>query len=182
LLREGLGGDGGAQEGLEAAGPIGDGLDTRARTGRRQRQAHAPGRDAALASTTRHVCAPGMQQRFGTHPWERLSDQAQWAVIHRELLALSHNNTHKRRVGWIAIKIHNEIKRLKVPTYVGDHHMNFQTIKVALLACFIASKLFISVYFGSSNPHSVTDGKREALNHIDRIFMKYFPCLRSKIA
>jgi len=26
---------------------------------------------------------------------------------------------HKRSFGWIAIKIHNKIKYLKVPTYVG---------------------------------------------------------------
>jgi hypothetical protein len=48
---------------------------------------------------------------------ELVSDHAQLSVIHRGLLSLYQNNTHKRSFGWIAIKINNEIKCLKVPTY-----------------------------------------------------------------
>src|SRR5712691_7625266 len=62
---------------------------------------------------------PQALQRFGKHPWELISDHAQLSVIHRGLLSLYQNNTHKRSVGWIAIKIYNEIKCLKVPTYVN---------------------------------------------------------------
>jgi len=39
-------------------------------------------------------------------------------VIHRGLLLLlPKQHTHTRSFGWIAIKIYNEIKGLKVPTY-----------------------------------------------------------------
>jgi hypothetical protein len=102
---------------MEAAVNIGDRLARLAGTGRRQRQAQAPWRDDALAATKLPVFAPGVQQRFGQHPWELLSDHAQVSVIHRGLLSLYQHNTHKRSFGWIAIKINNEIKYLKVPTY-----------------------------------------------------------------
>jgi hypothetical protein len=102
---------------MEAAGKIGDRLDMLAGTGRRQRQAQAQWRDDALASTKLPVFATGVQQRFGQHPLELISDHAQVSVIHRGLLSLYQHNTHKRSFGWIAIKINNEIKYLKVPTY-----------------------------------------------------------------
>src|SRR2546428_65916 len=117
LIIEGLVGDGGAKEGIEAAVQIGDGLDTLAGTGRRQRQAQAKGRDDALASTKLPVFATGIPQRFGKHPLELVSDHAQLSVIHRGLLSSYQNNTHKRSFRWIAIKINNGIKYLKVPTY-----------------------------------------------------------------
>src|SRR6266852_6823756 len=85
---EGLVGDGGTKERMEAAVEIGDGLDTLAGTGRRQRQAQAKGRDDALASAKFHLFATGVEQRFGKHPLELVSDHAQLSVIHRGLLSL----------------------------------------------------------------------------------------------
>src|SRR5260370_6410624 len=117
LVREGLGGDGGTKERIEAAVEISNGLDTLAGTGRRQRQAQAKVSDDALASAKFHLFATGVEQRFGKHPLELVSDHAQLSVIHRGLLSLYQNNTHKKSVGWIALKIHNQIKYLKEPTY-----------------------------------------------------------------
>jgi hypothetical protein len=88
LVIEGLGGDGGTKERMEAAMEIGDRLDTLAGTGRRQRQAQAQGRDDALTATTCPVFAPGVEQRCGKHPLELVSDHAQLSVIHRGLLSL----------------------------------------------------------------------------------------------
>ena len=88
MVIEGLVGDGSTKERIEAAVEIGDGLDTLAGTGRRQRQAQAKGRDDALASTKFHVFATGVEQRFRKHPLELISDQAKLSVIHRGLLSL----------------------------------------------------------------------------------------------
>ena len=88
LIIEGLVGDGGTKEGIEAAVEIGNGLDTLAGTGRRQRQAQAKWRDDALASAKFHLFATGVEQRFGKHPLELVSDHAKLSVIHRGLLSL----------------------------------------------------------------------------------------------
>jgi hypothetical protein len=120
LVVEGFVGESGAKEGIETAVEIGNGLHTLAGTGRRQRQAQAKGRDDALASTKLHVCATGVEQGFGKHPLELVCDHAKLSVIHRGLLLLlPKQHTHTRSFGWIAIKIYNEIKGLKVPTYEG---------------------------------------------------------------
>jgi hypothetical protein len=88
VIIEGLVGNGRTKEGIEAAGEIRNGLDTLAGTGRRQCQAQAKRRKEALASTKFHVFAPRIEQRFGKHPWELVSDHAQVSVIHRGLLSL----------------------------------------------------------------------------------------------
>ena len=88
LIIEGLVGDGRTKEGIEAAVEIGNGLDTLAGTGRRQCQAQAKWREDALASTKLHVFATRIEQRFGKHPLELVSDHAKVSVIHRGLLAL----------------------------------------------------------------------------------------------
>src|SRR5438128_10849179 len=44
---------------------------------------------------------------------------------------VSKNNTRKRSFGWITIKIHHEIKYLKVPTYVW--RLDNRTLRVACL-------------------------------------------------
>jgi len=89
LVIQGLVGDGGAPEGLEAAVDIGNRLDPLAGTGCCQCQAQAKRRDDALASTKRHVFATGIEQWFGKHPLARVSDHAQVSVIHLGLLSLS---------------------------------------------------------------------------------------------
>ena len=88
LVREGVGGDGGAPEGLEAAVEIGARLDGLAGTGGRQRQAQAQRRDEAQAATKLRLGATGLEQRCGKHPWERVRDHAQLSVIHLRLLSL----------------------------------------------------------------------------------------------
>jgi len=88
LIREGLVGDGRTKEGIAAAVEISNGLDTLAGTGRRQGQGQAKGREEALASTQFHVFATRIEQRFGKHPLELVSDHAKVSVIHRGLLSL----------------------------------------------------------------------------------------------
>ena len=68
---------------------IGQRLDGLAGTGGRQRQAQAKRCDDALAATKLRLGATGVEERFGTHPLELLSNHAQLSVIHRGLLALS---------------------------------------------------------------------------------------------
>src|SRR5262249_18228599 len=87
LVIEGFVSDGGSKKGLEATVESGDGLDPLAGTDRRQRQAQAKGRDDALTATKLPVFAPGIEQRFGKHPLELVSDQAKLSVIHRGLLS-----------------------------------------------------------------------------------------------
>src|SRR5262249_46147444 len=81
-------GAGGAPEGLKAAMEIGHGLDRRARTGGRQREAQANGWENTLASTQRPVGATGIEQGVGKHPWALVRDHPKVAVLHRGLLAL----------------------------------------------------------------------------------------------
>jgi hypothetical protein len=88
LVIEGFVGDGGTKKGIEATMEIGDGRDTLAGTGRRQRQAQAKGRDEALTATKLHVFATGVKQRFRKDPLELVHDHAKLSVIHRELLSL----------------------------------------------------------------------------------------------
>jgi hypothetical protein len=73
---------------MEAAVEIRARLDPLARPGRRQRQAQATRGDDALASTTLHVCATGVEQRFGKDPLALVRDHAQLSVIHLGLLSL----------------------------------------------------------------------------------------------
>jgi hypothetical protein len=40
---------------------------------------------------------------------------------------------------------------------LGHQQMDFQTIKISLLAGLIASKLFVGAYLGWSNAHIVAD-------------------------
>ena len=87
LVREGFRGDGGPKKGREATVEVGDGLDPLAGTDRRQRQGQATGRDDALTATKLPVCATGVEQRCGKHPWELVRDHAQLSVIHRGLLS-----------------------------------------------------------------------------------------------
>src|SRR5438128_10262825 len=54
---------------------------------RRQCQAQAKWRENALASTKFHVFATRIEQRFGKHPLELVSDHAKVSVIHRGLLS-----------------------------------------------------------------------------------------------
>src|SRR5712691_4648962 len=100
---------------METAVEIGQRLDALAGTGGRQRQAQATRRDEALAATKLPLGATGVEQGFGKHPLELVSNHAQWSVVHLGLLRCLYSNTHKRSFGWIAIKIHNKIKYLKVP-------------------------------------------------------------------
>jgi hypothetical protein len=88
LVIEGLVSDGGTKERIEATVEIGDGLDAMAGRGRRQRQAQAKWRDDALASAKFHLFATGVEQCFGKHPLELVSDHAKLSVIHRGLLSL----------------------------------------------------------------------------------------------
>src|SRR5262252_5673749 len=88
LVIEGLVGHSGTKQGIEATVAIGDRLDPLPGTSRRQRQAQAKGRDDALTATKLHVFATGIEQRFGTHPLELVSDHAKVSVIHLRLLAL----------------------------------------------------------------------------------------------
>src|SRR5262249_34037744 len=89
LVIEGFVGAGGSKKGIEATVEIGDGHDPLAGTDRRQRQAQTKGRDEALTATKLHVFATGIEQRFGKHPLELVSDHAKLSVIHRGLLSLS---------------------------------------------------------------------------------------------
>src|SRR5262249_2236879 len=88
LIIEGLVGNGRTKESIETAVEICNGLDTLAGTGRRQCQAQAKRRKEALASTKFHVFATRIEQRFGKHPLELVSDHAKVSVIHRSLLSL----------------------------------------------------------------------------------------------
>src|SRR6266702_472767 len=96
LVIEGFVGNRGVKQRIEAAVEIRQGFDTLAGAGRRQRQAQAKGRDDALASTKFRLFAAGVEQRFGKHPLELVSDHAKLSVIHRGLLSLYPNNTSKR--------------------------------------------------------------------------------------
>ena len=87
LVIESLVGDGGTKKGMKATVEIGDSLDPLAGTERRQRQAQAKRRDDALTATKLHVFATGIEQRFGKHPLELVSDHAKLSVIHRGLLS-----------------------------------------------------------------------------------------------
>jgi hypothetical protein len=95
----------------------GDGLDTLVGTGRRQRQAQAKGGNGPLPAAQSHVFATGVEQRFGKDPLELVRDHAKLSVIHLASFRCFQNHTRTRSFGWIARKIHNEIKCLKVPTY-----------------------------------------------------------------
>ena len=75
---------------MEAAVDIGQRLDGLAGTGGGQREAQAKWRDDALASAKLDVFATGVEQRFGKHPLELVSDHAKLSVIHRGLLSLSY--------------------------------------------------------------------------------------------
>src|SRR5207249_11542574 len=79
--------NGGMKQRIEAAVEIRQGFDPLAGTGRRQRQAQAKRGDDALASTKLHVLATSVQQRFGKHPLELVSDHAKLSMIHRGLLS-----------------------------------------------------------------------------------------------
>ena len=89
LVIKGFIGNGGAPEGIEGAVEIGDGLDGLAGTGGRQRQGQAKRRDDALAATKLRLCATGVEQGFGKHPLELVSNHAKLSVIHLGLLSLS---------------------------------------------------------------------------------------------
>ena len=88
LVVEGLVGYCGPTEGIETAVQIGQGLDALTGTGGRQRQAQAKGRDHALTATKLDVGATGVEQGFGKHPLELVSDHGKVSVIHRGLLSL----------------------------------------------------------------------------------------------
>ena len=88
LVIEGFVGDRGVKQRIEAAVEIRQGFDALARTGRRQRQAQAKRRDGPLAPTKLRVFAAGVEQRFGKHPLELVSDHAKLSVIHLGLLSL----------------------------------------------------------------------------------------------
>jgi hypothetical protein len=64
-----------------------EGCDALARTGRRQCQTSSKRRDAPLAPTKLHVFTTGVEQRFGQHPLELVSDHAQLSMIHLGLLS-----------------------------------------------------------------------------------------------
>jgi len=68
---------------------IGQRLAGLAGTGGGQREAQAKRRDEALSATKLRLCATGVEQGFGKHPWALVSNQAQLAVIHLGLLSLS---------------------------------------------------------------------------------------------
>ena len=68
---------------------IGQRLDGLAGTGGRQRQAQAKRRDDALAATKLRLCATGVEQGFGKHPLELVSNHAKLSVVHLGLLSLS---------------------------------------------------------------------------------------------
>jgi hypothetical protein len=89
LSIEGLVRDGGAKQGIEAAVQVGDRLDALAGTGGGERQAQAKRCNGPHAPTKLHVCATGVEQRFGKHPLELVRDHAKLSVIHLGLLSLS---------------------------------------------------------------------------------------------
>jgi hypothetical protein len=67
---------------------IREGFDALARTGRRQCQTSSKRRDGPLAPTKLHVFTTGVEQRFGKHPLELVSDHAKLSMIHLGLLSL----------------------------------------------------------------------------------------------
>jgi hypothetical protein len=64
----------------------------------------------------------------------------------------------------------------------GHQQMNFQPREIPSLACRIASKLFIGIDLGSSNPSIIADGNRYTINHGDGISLQSFPDLSEQIA
>lgn len=65
---------------------------------------------------------------------------------------------------------------------LGDYQMNLYSIKVAFLTRLIASKRFIGVNLGTSNPYIVTHSNWQTINHIDRLYIECFPYLCSQVA
>src|SRR2546421_3045828 len=90
LVVERLIGNGGVKQRIETAVEIRQRFDAMARTGRRQREAQAKRGNGPLAPTKLCVFAAGVEQPFGKHPLELLSDHAKLSVIHLGLLSLSY--------------------------------------------------------------------------------------------
>jgi len=80
--------DGRVKQRMKAPVEISQRLHALAGTGRRQRETQAKGGNGPLPAAKLHVCATGVEQRFGKHPLALVSDHAQLSVIHRELLSL----------------------------------------------------------------------------------------------
>jgi len=115
---------------MEAAVEIGQRLDRLAGTGGRQREAQAKRRDDTLAATKLLRCATGVEQGFGKHPLELVSNHAQLSVIQRGLLALSPKQHAQEEFLMDHHKNPQEIKYLKVPTYIG--HLGLHPLGQAL--------------------------------------------------
>src|SRR5262249_5850488 len=64
---------------------------------------------------------------------------------------------------------------------LGNHQMDLQSIKIPFLAGLIAPKIFLGVYLGSPNTDIVTHSNRHTINHIDSIFIQYFPYVSEEI-
>jgi hypothetical protein len=90
LVIERFVGQRGGKQRMEAAGEIREGCDAMARPGRRQGEAQAQRRHSPLAPTKLRVFAAGVQQLFGKHPLELVSDHAQLSGIRLGLLSLSY--------------------------------------------------------------------------------------------
>src|SRR4029450_9278255 len=63
----------------------------------------------------------------------------------------------------------------------GDHQMDLQSIKIPFFAGLIASKIFLGVYLSFPNTDIVTHSNREAINHIDSLFVECFPYVSEQI-
>src|SRR6266705_5280955 len=74
---------------IKAPVEICQGFDAMAGTSRRQCQAQTKRRDDPHAPIKLHVFAAGVEQHFGKHPLELVSNHAKLSVIHLGLLSLS---------------------------------------------------------------------------------------------
>src|SRR5262249_16963568 len=88
LVIEGVVGNCGGKQRVEAAVEIRQGFDTLAGTGRRQGPPQAKRCDSPPTPTKLCGCAASIEQGFGKHPWALVSDHAKLSMIHRGLLSL----------------------------------------------------------------------------------------------